>query len=100
MASDVTLFWSEKAIRDLENILEYLKSEWTTKEVNQFRTSLKYRLNLIKNYPKLFSPSTAKPNLRRSVLSKQTSIYYHINSQDQRVTIVRLFDNQMDIGKL
>lgn len=100
MDYDYKILWSDKALSDLDAILKYLQKEWTIREVQNFKSNLLQKIDLIGKYPKLFRPSTAKPNLRRSVLSKQTSIYYHVHPDEPQVTIVRLFDNRMDIQKL
>jgi hypothetical protein len=36
---DYKLYWSEEAISNLEEILNYLNSDWTSKEVNKFKVS-------------------------------------------------------------
>ncbi|MEQ8525186.1 type II toxin-antitoxin system RelE/ParE family toxin [Gracilimonas sp.] len=100
MDYDYKILWSDKALSDLDGTLEYLEREWTIREVQNFKSTLFQRIDLIGKYPKLFRPSTAKPNLRRSVLSKQTSIYYQVDKDNSQITIIRLFDNRMDIQKL
>ncbi|WP_432419282.1 type II toxin-antitoxin system RelE/ParE family toxin [Gracilimonas sediminicola] len=100
MDYDFEILWSEKALNDLDRILEYLETQWTLTEVQNFKKILFQRIGLIGKYPKLFRPSKIKPYLRRSVLSKQTSIYYQVDKHKPRITIVRLFDNRMDIRKL
>lgn len=98
MDYDYKILWSDKALSDLDLILQYLDSEWTPREVHNFKELLFKRIDLIGKYPKLFRPSQIKEGLRRAVLSKQTSIYYHINPEEPVVHIVRLFDNRMDIS--
>ena len=88
--------WSNLSLKDLDNILEYLQDEWSEKEVKLFKSLLSKKLGLISKYPKLFPSSKIRPSIRRSVLSKQTSIFYNVDSDNQKIDIIRLFDNRMD----
>ena len=96
MDYDYKITWSDHSLEDLSDILEYLSRRWSTNEALQFQKKLFKRIEIIGKYPKLFRASNINPELRRSVLTKQTSIFYHVNSDKQIVSIVRLFDNRMD----
>ncbi len=98
MQSGYKLFWSDSALEDLKNIIKYLSEEWTQKEIKRFARKLEKRLDLISTNPRLF-PQTAKRNdIRRSVLTKHTVIYYQ--TTDTVVTIVTLFDPRQNPKKL
>lgn len=100
MESSSKVFWSNASLNDLDSILEYLKSRWTIREVENFKVKLFKRIDLINRTPKLFKVSEQKPHLRKSVLSKQTSIFYSFDEKSNSIYIVRLFDNRMDSNKL
>ncbi len=85
-------FWSSRAIRDLENIIHYLETYWSEKEVKTFKVKLNKAITLISTRPKLFRLTNYRKNLRRCVLSKQTTIYY--NEVETKIYIVSLFDNR------
>ena len=85
------IFWTEEAIRNLEEIVNYLLSRWTQKEVNNFKLKLSRQIDLIGNNPKLFPISTFQPRLRKAVLSKQTSIFYEI--KDNEIYLAYIFVN-------
>lgn len=40
------LRWSNEAVQNLEEILDYLNTYWTEKEVNYFKKKLSYQLDL------------------------------------------------------
>jgi len=73
---DYKIFWTEKAIQNLEEIIVYLSTRWTQKEVENFKTKLSKQIDLIKMNPRMFPTSTFQPRLRKAVLSRQTSILY------------------------
>lgn len=98
MQSGYKLFWSDKALDDLQNIITYLNEKWTQKEIRNFVRKLDRRLELISINPKLFPKTAKRKNVRRSVLTKQTVIYYE--TTDSAVTIVTLFDPRQHPKKL
>ena len=89
--------WSQRAKNDLESILDYLKENWTEKEIRKFFRNLDKQISVIQDQPYAF-PTTQKNNVRRSVLSRQTTIYYDILKDSLR--IVALFDTRQSPGKL
>ena len=98
MKSGYKLFWSDRALADLQNIIEYLTEKWTQKEIQNFARRLDKRLELISINPRLFSKTTKRKNIRRSVLTKHTVIYYE--TMEKVVTIVTLFDSRQNPKKL
>ncbi len=77
---DYKIFWTEEALRNLEEIIDYLLSRWTQREVDNFKVKLSKQIDLISRNPKMFPISTFHPRLRKAVLSKQTSIFYEIKN--------------------
>jgi plasmid stabilization system protein ParE len=92
------LIWSEEAVSNLENILNYLGSNWSETENKNFKILLSKNLELISIFPTIFPKSEFAPNLRRAVLSKHISIFYKII--DEAIYIAYLFDNRQDIEGL
>ena len=41
---DYKIFWSEEALSNLEEILDYLNERWTEKEINRFKNKLNKQL--------------------------------------------------------
>ena len=85
MESSSKVFWSNASLNDLDSILEYLKSRWTIREVENFKVKIFKRIDLINRTPKLFKVSEQKPHLRKSVLSKQTSIFYSFDEKSNSI---------------
>ncbi|MEZ4972814.1 MAG: type II toxin-antitoxin system RelE/ParE family toxin [Cyclobacteriaceae bacterium] len=98
MQSGYKLFWSERALNDLENIIGYLTEKWTPKEIQKFARKLDKRLELISDNPRLFPKTAKRKEIRRSVLTKHTVIYYETG--ETIVTIVTLFDPRQHPKKL
>lgn len=98
MRSGYRIQWSTKAELDLQNIIAYLLEEWTEKEVGSFVKRLDKRLELIAINPRLFPKNNKRKNVRRSVLTKHTVIYYTFSLDV--ISIITLFDSRQNPEKL
>ena len=95
---DYKIFWSDESLANLNDILNYLESEWSEKEIVKFKTKLGKQIDLISQNPKIFPVSQHQSNLRKAVLSKQTTIFYEIIRFE--IHIAYLFSNKTDINRL
>jgi len=60
MKSGYKIFWSEAALSDLQNIIDYLSENLTSKEIQNFVKRLDKRVDLITLNPKLFAKTSKK----------------------------------------
>jgi plasmid stabilization system protein ParE len=98
MKNGLKIEWSEEAIRNLDSIIEYLTYRWTDREIKNFFVKLEKRLQTISLQPTSYPNSAQKPYVRRSVLSKQTTIFYSVIGD--KLFIVSLFDTRQNPVKL
>ena len=98
MESGYKIEWSEEAIRNLDGIIDYLKREWTDKEIIKFVSKLDKAINLISTNPNLFRLTNKRKNIRRCVLMKQVSIYFR--HTEDTVYIISIFDTRQNPAKL
>lgn len=98
MKNTYKLIWSDEALTNLKGIIDYLEYRWTKREIKKFAQLLDKQLKLIEDNPYLFSESEKSNGLRKSVLSRQTTIYYRITNFEIR--IITLFDNRQHPNKL
>ena len=92
------IIWSDEARKNLNVIINYLEKNWTEKELKQFTKLLDNSINSIEKNPNLFPLFNHSTNVRRFVISKQTSIFYHI--VDSEVRLITLFDNRQNPKRL
>ena len=95
---DYKLRWSDESVKNLEEILDDIKSKWTDKEIDKFKSKLSHQLDLIVQNPYMFPASTVKNGLRKAVLSRQTTIFYQI--VDDIVYMAYLHINKRDISNI
>jgi plasmid stabilization system protein ParE len=98
MKSGYKLFWTDHALEDLQNILNYLTEKWTQRELRNFAKRLDKRLEIISGNPGLFPKTNRRKDTRRSVLTRHTVIYYAIAGS--AITILTLFDSRRNPKKL
>jgi len=98
MKNTYKLIWSDEALNNLNSIVNYLENRWSEREIKRFAQLLDKQLKLIENNPQLFAESDKSKGLRKSVLSKQTTIYYTII--DSQIRLISLFDNRQNPNKL
>jgi plasmid stabilization system protein ParE len=92
------LIWSEEALNNLKEIINYLEDRWTGREIKNFVQLLDKQIKLIEDNPYLIAESIQSKGLRKSVLSRQTTIYYQII--DSEIRIITLFDNRQNPNRL
>lgn len=94
MKSGYKIVWTDKALANLDNIIDYLKNNWTENEISGFFRKLDKRITMIGQRPLLYPLTPNRKNVRRSVLTAQITIYYRINKQS--VEILTLFDTRQN----
>ena len=98
MADPLNVIWTAESIRNLESILNYLRTKWTEREVTNFIAKLDKAISLISTRPNLFRLTKYRQQIRKCVLTKQTSIYYAVGRSE--IKIISLFDNRQNPDKL
>ena len=98
MKSTYKIIWTDEAFRNLENIITYLEKFWTEKEIRKFARLLDKQLILIKKNPALYPFSKKSDDIRKSVLTKQITLYYRIIERE--IYLISLFDSRQNPDKL
>lgn len=78
--------------------VDYLEKFWTVREIRKFAKLLDKQLFLIKKNPTLYSYSNNSRHIRKTVLTKQITLYYKVI--DTEIYLVTLFDSRQNPGKL
>ena len=92
MKNGYSLLWTENAKSELSEIINYIATEWNEVAVRKFAKNLETALESVLTMPTAFPESSIKNNIRRKVISKQTSIYYKILNNE--IVILSIFDNR------
>jgi plasmid stabilization system protein ParE len=89
---------SERAERNLDNIVRYLETQWSARVRDKFLDLLKNKIEKIAKMPQMYEASSKKKTIRRCVLNKQTSLYYRVRRDE--LEIVTIQDNRKNPKKI
>lgn len=89
---------SKIAERKIEKLFDYLDENWSLKVKSDFIKKLDKNISLIKSYPESFPRSQKSPDLRKCVVTKQTTIFFRFT--DKEIKILTIFDNRQNPNKL
>tara|TARA_Y100000815_G_C13170526_1_gene435392 strand:+ start:261 stop:563 length:303 start_codon:yes stop_codon:yes gene_type:complete len=92
MKSGYKILWSDHAIFELKETIEYLENKWTEKELRKFSAKLDHTIELISKSPEIFPISIEKNNIRKAVVEKHNNLYYRINKNT--IEIISLYANR------
>lgn len=90
----MTVILSPEAARQLEQLFEYLESEWSIETRRKFQERFYRFVETIKSMPRAFPMSEVLPECRKCVVSKQISIYYRFMETDDMIQIISVSDNR------
>ena len=91
------LEFSNRSLKEIRIIVDYLNSKWSEKTSKKFLNKLKENIDLIQINPELF-PISEFEELRKCVVSKQTSVFFII--EKNKIYIVSVFDTRQNPNKI
>lgn len=86
--------YSTRAYREYEDILDYISGQFGTTVATQVDIYFEAVIDQIATNPRQFPYSDKKKNLRRCVISPQTTFYYRFNGECVELASFR--GNRMD----
>ena len=84
--------WTERALTDFENVLNYLNKNWSAKELNSFIIKTEQLTGLISQNPFLFRKTGSK-NLREALITKHNLLVYQVKKE--KIFILTVWDTRM-----
>jgi plasmid stabilization system protein ParE len=91
--------WTPESEDTFSDIINYLEQEWTEKEIRKFAQKTQKIVSKIAKNPRMFKAS-GKVEIRRAVITKQTSLFYHINEVSNLITLLAFWDNRKNPNDL
>lgn len=96
MKSGYEIVWSDHALNELTQTLEYLEQNFTEKELKKLSKEIKKSVNLISINPFIFSDSEIR-NVRKVIIARYNTLYYRIKGKD--IEIISFFSNRQNPAK-
>jgi plasmid stabilization system protein ParE len=88
----LAIFWSKKADKRFEAVIEYIEKEWGTRTASLFVKKVYDFLDILSEYPEIGSLENRDLNIRGFVIVKQLTIFYQL--QDNKIVILNFYDNR------
>ena len=88
--------WSSRAIEDFESVLNYLKNNWSEKEVITFIQKAEKLTTLIVHNPFIFRKTSAK-NYREALITKHNLLIYKVTKK--QILVLTVWDTRMHPNK-
>ncbi len=92
------IVFSKRSKNQLESLLEYLQNNFSILTKEKFITNFDKIVLIILKNPDTFRVSEVNGNIRKCVISKQTTLYYRYNINEIR--ILSLFDTRQNPNKI
>ena len=94
------IIWTDESLKNIEAIVNYLNKKWGEKVTNEFLVKLRERSILISKLPAAFTLINKEEQIRSSVLTKQTTIFFRVDYEAREIKILSVFDTRQDPDKL
>ena len=82
----------------MDDLLDYLTLKFSLNVRNKFVQKLDGFVKIISEDPETFKKSDLNSNLRKCVISKQTTVYYKFNQK--QINFLSIFDTRQNPSKI
>lgn len=93
----LNIIWSEDAIEDVVQNIDYIEKRWTKREVSKFSEKIDAVLEQLSKGNLTFKPSGYK-NIFEVPIVKQITLYYQI--QENNIILIRFWNHYRDPNAL
>jgi plasmid stabilization system protein ParE len=94
------ILWTDSAKSTFNNIVEYLRKEWSEREVQKFVNNTLEMISTLKRYPEMCRPSLKRKNVRIGILNKHTQLIYHYKPGKKKLEILLFWSFKRNPVKL
>lgn len=90
----LTIYWSKRADKKFDEILDYLMREWGENVTKAFVRKVYDFLEILVELPEIGSIENRERNIRGFVIVKQVTIFYKIKSD--KIILLNFFNNRQN----
>jgi plasmid stabilization system protein ParE len=91
------IFWSKRADKKFDTILDYLTTEWGEKVTSAFVKKAYDFLDILIEFPEIGSIENVERGIRGFVIVKQITIFYKVSGN--KIILLNFFDNRQGLKK-
>lgn len=96
MANTYEILWTDLALDELAETVEYLEREFSQKEIDHLGEEIERITTIISHNPTIY-PLSDKLKIRKAVILKFNSLYYRV--MKGKVEIISFFSNRQSPAK-
>ena len=97
MEKGFEILWTDLALEELSETVEYLKREFSQKEIDNLGDEIERITSIISQNPNIF-PNSDRLKTRKAVILKFYTLYYRI--MNDQVEILSFFSNRQSPDKM
>ncbi|MEO8166737.1 MAG: type II toxin-antitoxin system RelE/ParE family toxin [bacterium] len=86
--------WTPEASESFENVISYLRSEWSEKSAMEFGIRVSKALNLLLAFPRAGKRDERGTEIRALLITKQTKLFYRLKGE--YLVLLRFWDTRRD----
>jgi plasmid stabilization system protein ParE len=91
----VRIRWTKRAQKSFDQIVGFLQEEWSLNSAINFVQKTNNFIETLKEQPKIGRPEKAKKDLRSFVLTRRTTVFYRIKSNEV-IILLKFFDTRQN----
>lgn len=84
------IVWTRRAEEGFSQIINYLETNWTDREIRNFIQETHQFLELLKTNPYLLEPSRTKKNICRGPLNRLTIVTYQVKLRKETIVLLNI----------
>jgi len=92
--------WSDEARLTFDNNIEYLRTDWTEKEVGRFVQQTEQAIKRIEEQPESYPPGNRSKRYRKARLNKYIVLFYRYYKTKNQITLLTFWNVKQDPSKL
>lgn len=90
------IVWTQNAKEDLEQVYEYLITNWSVPVADKFLITVLKRLHLMESFPFAGRASYIDTSIRKLAINEYISFYYKV--EKNTITVLNIFDMRKEIN--
>jgi len=90
------IIWSDLALKTYIQNIEFLKEEWTRKEVDNFIEAVERKLDLLKTQPLIGKLTNKRKHIRSTLIIGPVILVYRLAVKKQQIELVRFFNTRQN----
>ncbi len=92
-----TIVWTENAKEDLQQIISYLKINWSDAVAEKFVETVLHKISLLETQPFIGIVSEKEKTVRKLLISKQIALFYKVS--EPNIILLDFFDVRQSVDK-